>query len=66
MMCYLDMTFCTLYKQCKKGKDCGRALTREVEQAAERWWRGPNAPIAVFANRPGCYEWDQPKKGGSK
>lgn len=30
MMCYLDMTFCPFWSECKHGDDCYRALTEEV------------------------------------
>jgi hypothetical protein len=60
MLCYRDMTFCQFYKDCEEGDGCGRALTLEVMQAAERWWCSPDAPIAQYAQKPKCY------RGGDK
>lgn len=49
MMTYRDMTFCTA-RECSKFSDCPRALTDKVEAQAEKWWGGPGAPVARFAN----------------
>ena len=57
MMGYKDMTFCTYYINCKHADNCRRPLTKEVEKAAEEWWGGANFPIAVFTERPCC--WDE-------
>jgi len=54
MMCYRDQTFCSFYVNCEHGKTCGRALTPEVEKAAEIWWGGEGAPICEFVDRPDC------------
>lgn len=55
MISYKDMTFCQ-ESECKKFKDCPRALTTQVREDAERWW-GPNsAPIAVILGRLECFE----------
>lgn len=43
MLCYKDMTFCTA--ACRN-TGCNRLLTQQVQQAADRWWGGPDAPIA--------------------
>lgn len=53
---YRDMTFCR-GAGCAKFAGCPRALTPEVRAAAQRWWRGPNPPIAQFSNPRGltCY-----------
>ena len=56
MMCYRDMTFCPYWQGCAKAKDCHRPLTDEVQAAAEKWWGGDDPPIAVFAQKPECYE----------
>ena len=55
MMCYRDMTFCTFYGECRKGKKCRRALTKKVKIDAEKWWGSKDAPIASYVNKPGCF-----------
>lgn len=45
MICYRDMTFCAL-NLCGD-PNCPRLLTQEVKAAADAWWGGPDAPIAV-------------------
>ena len=66
MLCYMDMTFCTYYKNCAHhlGGACHRGLTPEVMRAAERWWKSPEAPICQYAQKPNCYEFKSPLKGG--
>jgi len=54
MICYRDMTFCNYYKTCSNGKDCERAFTPGVQEAAERWMKNP--PVCFFAEKPDCYE----------
>jgi hypothetical protein len=49
-MTFRDMTFCPI-GGCVRAKECFRALTPEVEAAAEKWG-GPNPPISVFADDP--------------
>jgi len=51
MMCYRDRTFC-VSPNCKN--ECGRKLTQEIRDAAEKWWNPKDepdkrnqAPIAV-------------------
>lgn len=56
MMCYRDMTFCTFYKTCAKAKRCHRPLTPQVKAQAANWWGSDDAPIAVFGEKPQCYE----------
>ena len=53
MLCYKDMTFCSFYKECNKGKDCDRALTSKVKRAAKAW--SENIGIAQFADKPECF-----------
>lgn len=59
MMCYKDMTFC-ISPACKNA--CGRKLTKEIVDAADRWWNGEKeigkrteAPIAMS-----CFCCDTP------
>jgi hypothetical protein len=51
MICYRDMTFCRFYKECLTGKECGRALTKEVETKASKI----GLPICQFIDKPECY-----------
>jgi hypothetical protein len=46
MMCFRDTTFCAS-KNCVN--KCGRKLTQEVKDAAERWWGKENGepPIGL-------------------
>ena len=59
-MCYRDMTFCPYNDDCHSGKDCPRALTDEVWKQAEMWWGSKDAPIAIFTEKPWCFEAKQP------
>ena len=71
MICYKDMTFCT-EETCNNFGDgkCHRSLTEKVSQDAARWWGGENLdmdrmvvpPIAIFMDRPDCYEVKKEKK----
>ena len=56
VICYRDMTFCPYYEGCKNAHDCNRALTPEVREAARKWWGSDEAPIAVFTDKPNCWE----------
>jgi len=55
MICYRDKTFCK-YRDCGKFGSCDRALTEFVKDSAEKWWGNKDAPIAVFIDKPECYE----------
>ena len=57
-MCYLDMMFCPFHDTCNEGKSCGWALTEEVKDAAQEWWKPLKgvAPICMFAEIPDCWE----------
>lgn len=50
MIAYQDKTFCTASECSKFGVSCPRSLTDEVKRRAERWWGGPNPPIARFTD----------------
>lgn len=47
MIGYMDRTFC-ISPDCKD--ECGRRLTKEIREAADKWWGDEGAPIAV-----GCF-----------
>lgn len=51
-------TWCTASTCQHFGHSCNRSLTPEVEEAAERWWGGPDAPISMYAEpeKLDCYE----------
>ena len=51
-MGYGDQTWCGFWKQCKHGKECGRAITKQVEKKAEAWWGDKHYPIAMYADKP--------------
>ena len=56
MICYRDMTFCTFWEECSRSEECHRPLTKEVREAAEKWWGGPDYPICCFVEVPDCFE----------
>jgi len=55
MLCFRDMTFCD-YKNCKKWKECHRALTEKEIKKAEKWWGDDKPPISMYAEEPECLE----------
>ena len=55
MICYKDRVFCPYYLLCKHGHGCEKALTPEVEKAAEKWWGSPEAPIDMYGSFPSCF-----------
>lgn len=65
MICYLDMTFCKHWKDCKNAPSCHRPLTPDVIEAARKWWGSDNVPIAVFSDQPNCHEkvQNEPNEG---
>ena len=44
MICYRDMTFC-VSPDCTN--ECGRQLTDEIKEDANKWWGKEGAPIAM-------------------
>ncbi len=57
---YLDMTLCP-YDDCIKFVGCYRAFDDDRKERAKRWWkamggRPEEAPICLFAERPGCFK----------
>lgn len=66
MMCYRDMTFCPA-THCAKFETCHRALTDKVKAAAKAWWKGDDAPIAVFSEpeKLDCFEQETEIDTGS-
>lgn len=60
MLCYEDKTFCEFYKDCRDQDTCSRPLTKEVEAAANEWWKSfdlPDVPtpISLYWNKPECH-----------
>lgn len=63
MICYKDRTWCPFYPFCKKGYNCDRACRQNVIDDAEKWWGGPGAPIATYAEFPECFvRWFEEEK----
>lgn len=56
MTSYLDKTWCPYWEICVQGKDCPRALTTEVINAAKEWWGSTDAPVSLYADEPYCLE----------
>lgn len=52
MICFNDKTYCSYYVTCEDGMSCARALTREVETAAEKM----GIPICKFVGKPDCFK----------
>ena len=46
MICYRDMTFCSMSKDCKN-QDCYRRFTDEMDKDAQKWWGGEGYPLCV-------------------
>jgi hypothetical protein len=69
----MDKTFCT-GNGCRDFDKCSRALTKEVEARAIKWWGNDQAPIARFEhpeqlscyNRPLENKTDKPKQTNPK
>lgn len=61
MMCFRDKTFCP-FNRCEDFKICKDAYTKEVKEAAEKWWGNKNAPVALWAEHPKCYQGRTRKK----
>ena len=55
MIGYKDMTFCSFWESCKDGKKCFRALTKEVQENAEKWWGSKEVPICQYVDKPDCH-----------
>lgn len=51
MIAYRDMTFCKYYETCLFGSTCPRALTEDVEHAADK----AGLDICQFSEQPECY-----------
>jgi len=52
MICYRDRTFCPFWKDCKNGKKCGRAMTKEIISYVKEM----NLSICQFMEKPECYK----------
>ena len=68
MLCYKDKTFCPseFYKTCgahDSAHPCPRALTPAVQAAADAWWGGSDAPVALFLERPDCHLHGSEREG---
>lgn len=54
MICFRDTTFCTA--KCLN-HSCERRLTKQVEEAAVKWWGSDKAPIAVSDMSANCEQY---------
>jgi len=59
MIGYRDTTFCPHWKECKSGVDCPKALTDEIKESAKLWWGSCDAPIAIYIDKPKCFEMEK-------
>ena len=56
MLCFRDRTFCSA--NCDTSP-CDRKLTKEVVNAASRWWGKEGAPIAKSDFSRNCEEYKE-------
>ncbi len=61
MICYKDRQFCKFWEDCQDSNICDRALTPEVQAAADKWWEGfkntdHSAPININMSKPQCHK----------
>jgi len=56
MIGYKDITYCPFWNECSGGKECPRALTKEVMEAATKWWGSEDAPISMYMDKPHCFK----------
>jgi hypothetical protein len=52
MICYLDKTFCSFYKECVHGDICRYALTDKIKNAAKK----AGLHISQYAVEPNCFK----------
>lgn len=51
MIAYMDMTFCSFYKNCAKAKECHRPLTEDHIRRAKE----VGLPVSQYAVIPLCH-----------
>ena len=59
MICYKDMTFCNYYRSCTNGRDCRRALTKQIKQNGAKWskqYHPTDILICKYTEKPKCFE----------
>lgn len=54
-MCYKDKTWCTYGQNCIDSKKCERNFTEEEKLKAIKWWGNEDFPLAIFAEKPKCF-----------
>lgn len=59
MICYRDMSFCG--SDCVN-TECRRHFGPSEKSAAERWWGGPDAPVAFMDFSKDCEQYQEPGK----
>lgn len=57
MICYRDMTLCA--SDCTNAK-CRRYFSPDDKALAERWWGGPDAPVAWCDYSANCVDYTKP------
>jgi hypothetical protein len=60
MISFRDKTFCPFWGDCEDGIDCPRALTKQVQQEAIKWWGSDEAPISMYVTEPKCFKEMEP------
>jgi hypothetical protein len=53
-MCFRDKTYCAA--ECANAA-CSRQFTKAEQEAAERWWGGPGAPVSWADMSVGCADY---------
>ena len=56
MICFRDQSYCAAGDRCQT-TPCGRRFTAEDQAAAERWWGGPDAPVAFADYHATCEDY---------
>jgi hypothetical protein len=57
MICFRDKRFCPYWQACTNSETCDRAITPEVIADAVKWWGAEDFPIAMFSEKPRCFEF---------
>ena len=56
MISFRGVTFCGFNSECNKGGNCALAYTDDIAAQAKEWWGNEDAPVCLFADKPGCFE----------
>lgn len=58
MICYKDQAYCPFWVNCIDWKECGRAMTPDIIDEADRL----GLPIYQLLDKPGCFITKEDKK----